>query len=122
MKYDKKIVLVYGLGSSGKSAVKFLAERGALVQAYDDKGEFIENATIIKNLNLVDPKTLDFAVISPGVDINSPKLKFLLQNGVKLKSELELGVENLKAKLFTVTGTNGKTTCVNLLHAIFLQA
>lgn len=122
MKYDKKIVLVYGLGSSGKSAVKFLAERGALVQVYDDKGEFIENATIIKNLNLVDPKTLDFAVISPGVDINSPKLKFLLQNGVKLKSELELGVENLKAKLFTVTGTNGKTTCVNLLHAIFLQA
>ena len=122
MKYDKKIVLVYGLKKSGQSAAKFLAERGALVYAYDDKESFIENATVIKNLSLLSGKNLDFVVLSPGVDINSPKIQELLLSGVKIKSELELGAENLKAKLFTITGTNGKTTCVNLLYNIFKQA
>lgn len=122
MKYDKKIVLVYGLKKSGQSAAKFLAERGALVYAYDDKKSFIENATVIKNLSLLSGKNLDFVVLSPGVDINSPKIQELLLSGVKIKSELELGTENLKAKLFTITGTNGKTTCVNLLYNIFKQA
>ena len=109
MKYDKKIVLVYGLGASGISAVKFLSERGALVYAYDDKATIVENATMIKNLSLIKPETLDFAVVSPGVDINNDKLKLLTSNGVKLKSELELGTENIKSKLFCITGTNGKT-------------
>ena len=122
MKYDKKIVLVYGLKKSGQSAAKFLSERGALVYAYDDKKSFIENATVIKNLSLLSGKNLDFVVLSPGVDINSPKIQELLLSGVKIKSELELGAENLKAKLFTITGTNGKTTCVNLLYNIFKQA
>ena len=122
MKYDKKIVLVYGLKKSGQSAAKFLSERGALVYAYDDKASFIENATVIKNLSLLSGKNLDFVVLSPGVDINSPKIQELLLSGVKIKSELELGAENLKAKLFTITGTNGKTTCVNLLYNIFKQA
>lgn len=122
MRYDKKIVLVYGLKKSGQSAAKFLAERGALVYAYDDKKSFIENATVIKNLSLLSGKNLDFVVLSPGVDINSPKIQELLLSGVKIKSELELGAENLKAKLFTITGTNGKTTCVNLLYNIFKQA
>ena len=121
MKYDKKIVLVYGLGASGISAVKFLSERGALVYAYDDKATIVENATMIKNLSLIKPETLDFAVVSPGVDINNDKLKLLTSNGVKLKSELELGTENIKSKLFCITGTNGKTTSVNLLNAIFLE-
>lgn len=122
MKYDKKIVLVYGFKKSGQSAAKFLSERGALVYAYDDKESFIENATVIKNLSLLSGKNLDFVVLSPGVDINSPKIQELLLSGVKIKSELELGAENLKAKLFTITGTNGKTTCVNLLYNIFKQA
>ena len=122
MKYDKKIVLVYGLKKSGQSAAKFLSERGALVYAYDDKENFIESATVIKNLSLLSGKNLDFVVLSPGVDINSPKIQELLLSGVKIKSELELGTENLKAKLFTITGTNGKTTCVNLLYNIFKQA
>ncbi len=122
MKYDKKIVLVYGLKKSGQRAAKFLSERGALVYAYDDKESFVENATVIKNLSLLSGKNLDFVVLSPGVDINSPKIQELLLSGVKIKSELELGAENLKAKLFTITGTNGKTTCVNLLYNIFKQA
>ena len=122
MRYDKKIVLVYGLKKSGQSAAKFLSERGALVYAYDDKESFIENATVIKNLSLLSGKNLDFVVLSPGVDINTPKIQELLLSGVKIKSELELGAENLKAKLFTITGTNGKTTCVNLLYNIFKQA
>lgn len=122
MKYDKKIVLVYGLGTSGNSAINFLADNGALLYAYDDKKSVVERATMIKNLTNLNTSTIDFAVISPGVDINSSNINFLKEKGVHLKSELELGLENLKARLFCITGTNGKTTCVNLLNSIFLQA
>ena len=121
MKYKDKKVLVYGLGRSGQSAIEFLASKNARLYAFDDKKYFSDKAVCLKNFSSV-PNKLDFAVISPGVDVNSKNIQTLLANKTQLKSELELGVENYKHKLIGITGTNGKTTTACLLQHIFQVA
>ena len=117
----KKVAIVYGLGSSGKSAIEFLSSLGYVLYAIDDKNEICPNATFVKNLSEINLKNIDFAVVSPGVDINNEKLHLLKENNIKLISELELGRKFIKSKIIGVTGTNGKTTCVNLIDSILKQ-
>lgn len=115
-----KNVLVLGLGASGVSAVDFLANKGYLVYAYDRNFElFTDKAIVVKSFSSVPIDNLAFAVVSPGVDINSRCVLILKKAGVRLISELELGASACKGKIFAITGTNGKTTCTHLLNHIF---
>ena len=70
----KKNILIYGYGSTGKSAFKFLIKRN-FVMIYDDG----ENAKDISKKNFYHPInskniTFVFILLSPGVNINSCKL------------------------------------------------
>ena len=118
---EKKVAIVYGLGISGKSAIEFLSGLGYVLYAIDDKNDICPNATFVKDINEISLNNVGFAVISPGIDVNSEKLKILKQNNIKLISELELGSKFIKSKIIGVTGTNGKTTCVNLIDSILKQ-
>ena len=119
MEVKDKNFLVYGLGASGLSAYNFLNSRGANVCIYCDKYEDDLNISIIKNFEDVLKLKFDYAVISPGISIiGNNNIQKLKQSGVILISELELGYLFCKGKFIAVTGTNGKTTCVSLLHHI----
>ena len=116
----KKNILIYGYGSTGKSAFKFLIKRN-FVMIYDDG----ENAKDISKKNFYHPRnskniTFDFILLSPGVNINSCKLnKLLKRNKDKIISDLDVFYltypKNLK---ITITGTNGKSTTCKLLYDI----
>ena len=101
----KKVAIVYGLGSSGKSAIEFLSSLGYVLYAIDDKNEICPNATFVKNLSEINLKNIDFAVVSPGVDINNEKLHLLKENNIKLISELELGRKFIKSKYKNLSRT-----------------
>lgn len=115
-----KSVLVYGLARSGKASVDLLKHKGAFIYTYDDLNRFCEGGVSLKTLSEI--KKIDYCILSPGVDVSSPKVQTLIDNKVKVISELQLGLNYLKGKLFCITGTNGKTTTCNLLHQVFLQA
>ena len=115
MKLKDKRVLIIGAGESGQSAEKFLQSRGAKTLVFDDRFEM--------DIERLCAEDFDLAVLSPGVSINhqlAQKFKH------KLLSELSLGfarcrslvrfISALKAPIVAVTGTNGKTSVVNLLH------
>ncbi|MCL2587623.1 MAG: UDP-N-acetylmuramoyl-L-alanine--D-glutamate ligase [Firmicutes bacterium] len=107
MKLKNKRVLIIGAGASGKSAEAFLQQRGAKTYLYFDPSaiEFEES-------------DFDLAVLSPGVSINHPLAQ---QFKSKLVSELTLGFSGRHKPIVAVTGTNGKTTVVNLIHQILGQ-
>ena len=107
MRFKDKRVLVIGAGQSGKSAEAFLQQRGALTYLFDDN-DGLEHEW--------DSQDFDLAVLSPGVSINHPlaqKFKDILL------SELALGFMAKKwwhrKKVVTITGTNGKTSVVNMI-------
>jgi UDP-N-acetylmuramoylalanine--D-glutamate ligase len=107
--------LVYGLARSGLSATERLRERGdAVVQV--DKSLGNED-----DLSLLDGAEL--LVKSPGVPGEAPLVVEARGRGIPVWSEVELGARLLEgARIVGVTGTNGKTTTVELLGAVFRAA
>lgn len=120
MNFANKKVLIYGGGISGKSAYELLKSLNAQVYMFTDKkDDGLQEYNILPSFSKVLAFKPDYVVLSPGVSIignkNITKLK---KNGALILSELELGYMFCKGKFIAVTGTNGKTTCVNLIHHV----
>lgn len=127
-----KKFLVVGLGRSGVESARFLKRRGAPVCAVEQRSrdEFQsgkggrEILSALENLgvecsfgNSVPPLyDIALAVVSPGVPLSSEVPRIIRENGVPIISEMELGVELSEAESIIVTGTNGKSTTVSLVH------
>ena len=79
--------------------------------------DIIDNEIICKN-KIIDINTIDYVVISPGVPPSNSIIKNLVEYGCLFTTDIEI-VQNLsKSKFICVTGTNGKTSTVNLIADI----
>lgn len=120
--FAKKKIVVIGSGISGKGAVELLLREQAKVFVYDDEESRAEKlcedvggtAVKIKDFPSV-LSTCEYAVLSPGVSINSNVAVMAQALGVKIMSEIELGTTSCQGKIYAVTGTNGKSSMVNLI-------
>ena len=119
--FFNKSFLIYGLGKSGISSFLFLKKNNK-VDVYDDNKPSINKKikkSVIK-LNEVNKKNYDFIVISPGIDIKKCKLKsYLKKNLTKIVTDLDVFYNKYgNNKNITITGTNGKSTCAQLIYNI----
>ena len=107
--FYKKKILVYGLGKSGLSVLKFLKKNNEII-THDDKIQ-VDNKKITKI-------KFDYIIISPGIDINKCKLsKFLKNNSQKIYTDLDIFYNHHKENnKITITGTNGKSTTAKILY------
>jgi UDP-N-acetylmuramoylalanine--D-glutamate ligase len=125
--------LVLGLGKSGFSALDTLVELGVrtTVVAKDADPKLIELTELIgaKFIATEEPVILDslpkfdFAVVSPGFNPQHPLVIALTTGGVPLVTDVDLAWHlrdktNRVANWIVVTGTNGKTTTVELTAAM----
>ncbi len=117
--------LVYGLGQSGIAATRALLKRGEEVRAADaGDDERLRRALTglgVEGVLGAGPQVLDGAervVVSPGIRPRDAVLRAAESRGVPVISEVGLGLELLGSgvRVAAVTGTNGKTTVVDLLH------
>ncbi len=107
--------LVLGLARSGQAASAALAVRGVDVVGAD------RSLGNDGDLGLLDG--VEVLVKSPGVPREHELVIEARRRGIEIWSEVELGYRLLpRASLVGVTGTNGKTTTVELLGAIFREA
>lgn len=120
---DKK-VLVMGIQTSGISAAFLLRNLGANVCLYDDTADrdFYDFDTVDKDSVLSCAKDVDLIVVSPAIPKTHFVLGFVSKYNIKVVSELELGCSLLSCKQIMVTGTNGKTTIVNMIEKLLLSA
>ena len=119
--------LVIGLGRSGISACNLLVKKEFKVFAYDDNkkiGEELKCAKILNekvelvfSLSKKLAKVVDCIVLSPGVPFKKIE-RFSKKNNIEVISEIELASMFCPCEIVAVTGTNGKTTTVNLLNQI----
>ncbi len=104
-----------GMARSGQSATAALARQGVDVVVADRKLGNDDDPALLDGVELV--------VKSPGVPGEHVLVAKARAGGVPVWSEVELGYRLLPASRFVgVTGTNGKTTTVELLGAIFREA
>ncbi|MEM9500705.1 MAG: UDP-N-acetylmuramoyl-L-alanine--D-glutamate ligase [Pseudomonadota bacterium] len=121
---------VLGLARSGAAAVEALLASGAQVTAWDRQD--VARAPFDGRCRLADPLELNLAgfdglVVSPGVPLNThPIAGHAAQYGVPVIGDIELfalaRADLLPHKVVGVTGTNGKSTTVALLHHILEMA
>jgi len=110
--------LVYGLGLSGKSVVKFFKKENITnFKVWDDGCKKIYKKYRSKNL-IHSLNQVDYIVLSPGISLL--KNKSLDRFKKKIITDIDLYyLNNTKSKSIVVTGTNGKsTTCKLLAHLL----
>jgi UDP-N-acetylmuramoylalanine--D-glutamate ligase len=97
--------VVFGDGKSGKAATELLRREGAAVFVLDGGDAWPEGR-------------FDLAVASPGIPLDHPWQVAARAHGVRVISELQLGVERWRAaggRLLAVTGSKGKSSVVKLV-------
>jgi UDP-N-acetylmuramoylalanine--D-glutamate ligase len=121
--------LVVGLARSGQAAARLLAGRGEQVRAVDSG--FPEGAERLRGLGvevhldtdgLAQLEGTRTVVKSPGVPREAPVIATALERGIEVVGELELAWRALPNRFLAVTGTNGKTTTVELLGHVYRSA
>jgi UDP-N-acetylmuramoylalanine--D-glutamate ligase len=118
--------LVVGLARSGVAAALALAARGEQVIGVDSGTpaglEQLRGRGVELHVGRDPaPELLDRAralVKSPGVPAEAPLVSAARERGVVVLGELELGWRLLRNEFIAVTGTNGKTTTVELVAHI----
>ena len=78
----------------------------------------IKDNLIICKDRTINLKKIDFAIISPGIPPSASIIKKLSKQKCKFITDIELMQKLSKSKFICVTGTNGKTSTVNLLSNI----
>jgi len=114
-KYQK--ALVVGCGRSGRAAEALLRSEGCETLSLD------ESTTDLSNFKSQVSNFLpEAAVVSPGFSLNHPWIKDLMERGIPLLSELELGWSRRRCPVIAVTGSNGKSTVVKWIAEALEQA
>ncbi len=66
----------------------------------------------------------DIIIVSPGVPYRAPIIKKAMEKGIEVISEIEFAyrIKHPNSKIIAITGSNGKSTTVSLIHHILKEA
>ena len=113
--FNGKNILVIGSGISGMGAKAALLKNNASVYILDEsKNKSLLTKKFVAEFNIV--------VISPSVDANHKIFAIANNLDIEVISEPELGARLYDGTIVGITGTNGKTTVVQLLGTILNTA
>ena len=121
--------LVVGLARSGQAAARLLAALGGRVRAVDsghpDGAAGLRRVGVEVFLDADGIALLEgvrTVVKSPGVPREAPVIAAALERGIDVVGELEVAWRATPNRFVAVTGTNGKTTTVELLGHLYRTA
>ncbi len=112
--------LIYGIGLSGTSVVKFFKKKKIKnFKVWDDNNKNLFKKHRTKNLKH-SLNSVDYIVLSPGISLIKNKKLSKFKN--KIITDIDLFfLENNNSKSIVITGTNGKSTTCKLLQHLFIK-
>jgi len=137
--WTKTSVVVIGLAKTGFSVADTLHELGAkvLIVAESCSEEILDIVEVLgirnvigsvaKQQEAISEFAPDLIVVSPGVPPTNPLVASAVEKGIPLWGDVDLAWRlrdrfDTKQEWICVTGTNGKTTVVELTEAMLLSA
>jgi UDP-N-acetylmuramoylalanine--D-glutamate ligase len=121
--------LVVGLARSGIAAARLLAARGETVVGVDSGNPAgaaglrdIGVEVFLDEDGLARLDGVRTVVKSPGVPREAPVIAAARERGIETIGELELAWRTIPNRFLAVTGTNGKTTTVEMLGHLYRAA
>lgn len=108
-------IAVIGAGVTGTAVLDFLITRGVAADLFDENAPGAKRSV---------ESTYDLAIVSPGWRPDNPILLQLQSSGCQLLSEIDFAwkvKEEIapEQKWIGLTGTNGKTTTIQMVQSIF---
>lgn len=128
MQLAGKHVAILGAGRSGLAAAALALREGARVSLWDsgeipaDKVPEGVEVHAHAGADLGREVASDLLVTSPGIDTYGPYVGAFRENAGELIGEVELAFRFYQGKIVGITGTNGKTTCTDLVGRILAEA
>ena len=119
--------VIIGLGKTGMSCVRYLADRGlssvAVVDSRDNPpelnalhSEYPEVPVYLGSYHEEILRTAGQLIVSPGVSLNEEPLVHARSDGIEILNDIEIFCRNAAAPIIAVTGSNGKSTVATLLN------
>ncbi|MCF7823829.1 MAG: UDP-N-acetylmuramoyl-L-alanine--D-glutamate ligase [Candidatus Marinimicrobia bacterium] len=128
---DKKVSIL-GSQRSALGAARLLSHFGAKVLLSEINADRFtkEKRQLLAEINAEfefgyhsqDVLASDFVIASPGIPENVDIIQKIRAKGIPIYSEIELSSWFIEAPIIAVTGSNGKTTTVNLIHHLLQTA
>lgn len=108
--------LVFGAGLSGLGAKELLEKKGYEAYLIDDKVA----KTSKEGIEILNNEKIEFIVKSPGIPWKAELLQVAKEKNVKVISEIDLAYKYMdkNIKVFSITGTNGKTTTATKIYEL----
>jgi len=122
LSFDSQKILILGAGVTGNAVARSLIKRGAVITVADKNPETKSDYKII-DTEKVSIKDYDSVVVSPGWRQDHPLIVQAQKSGIELLNEVDLAWHIRseiapKQKWLALTGTNGKTTTVEMVAAM----
>lgn len=121
-------VVVIGLGVSGRSIARFLAQKGVCVLGVDKSLHALQNCPYIQEKYLENeefPSQVDYVVRSPGVSKEHPWVQAAIASHIPVMTDIQLAFQTEKfteRESLAITGTTGKTTTILFLEYLFKRS
>ena len=122
LNYSDKKIAILGAGITGKAVAKALTQRGANVVIVDEKSDVVTAFALVKP-NAVRVTDFDGVVVSPGWRSDHQLISNAIAAGVEILNEIDIAWNIAQEiaphqKWLALTGTNGKTTTVEMTAAM----
>ena len=123
---DEKRIVIAGAGVTGLSVANALIKKGAHIVFADEKIDSVE-AFEVRKPNEINPADFDAIMVSPGWRDDHPLILLARSHEKEILNEIDFAwsVKNEQAphqKWIALTGTNGKTTTVEMAAHILSTA
>ena len=122
LNFAGRTILVAGGGVTGSSVARFLSTEGATVAIVDENPNLKTEFTVLAPQS-VDVTQYSAVVISPGWKDSHPLITDCIAAGIEILNEIDIAWSIAKErspnqKWLALTGTNGKTTTVEMAAAM----
>jgi len=124
--------LILGWGITGKSIARHLNKFGMDYKVWDDYKELLhedvnllKNDLIEENINNIITSKYNSIFISPGIPPTHDVPMQAEASDILISTDIDIYFDQLKkqsTKFIGITGTNGKTTCAELLKKLLIKA
>ena len=121
-------VLILGYGSTGKSIEDYLLSQNiSSYEIWDDYSNEVSPHKTENNLDNINTESYKVVYISPGIAPDHPVISHIEKNKLDIPIETDLDmfftsfIDTPMPKIIGITGTNGKSTCVEVLKEIILS-
>lgn len=121
---DKKIAIV-GLGLTGRSCARYLLRNDIVPIGFDTRTQFKTALNIETHFGPLAENALvsfDLIILSPGLSSQIPAIQTAIAKGIPVVGDIELFAANCTKPIIGITGSNGKSTVVSMLAAVFEKA